>query len=36
MVLDAGRVMEFEPPNDLLANRNTIFYSMAKDAGLTN
>lgn len=36
MVLDAGRVVEFDPPNDLLANRNSVFFSMAKDAGLAN
>ena len=36
MVLDAGRVVEFDPPADLLDNKNTVFYSMAKDAGLVN
>ncbi|KRY11421.1 Multidrug resistance-associated protein 1 [Trichinella patagoniensis] len=34
MVLDAGRIAEFEPPQQLLDNKNSIFYSMAKDAGL--
>ncbi|KRZ36394.1 Multidrug resistance-associated protein 1 [Trichinella pseudospiralis] len=34
MVLDAGRIAEFEPPQQLLNNKNSIFYSMAKDAGL--
>ncbi|KRZ13592.1 Multidrug resistance-associated protein 1, partial [Trichinella zimbabwensis] len=34
MVLDAGRIAEFEPPQQLLNDKNSIFYSMAKDAGL--
>ena len=34
MVLDAGRIVEYAPPSDLLNNKKTIFYSMAKDAGL--
>ena len=36
MVLDAGRMIEFDPPGDLLNNKTTVFYSMANDAGLTN
>ena len=35
MVLDGGRVIEYDPPAKLLSNQNTVFYSMAKDAGLT-
>ena len=34
MVLDAGRVIELDTPNALLSNKNSSFYSMAKDAGL--
>ena len=35
MVLDAGRVKEFAAPNELLSDKKSSFYSMAKDAGLT-
>lgn len=34
LVLDKGEVAEFEPPRSLLENKNSIFYGMAKDAGL--
>lgn len=34
MVLAAGRVKEFAAPNELLSNKKSSFYSMAKDAGL--
>jgi len=33
MVLDKGFVVEFDSPENLLAQRG-IFYSMAQDAGL--
>ncbi len=33
LVLNAGRVAEFDTPQSLLRNRNSLFYSMAKDAG---
>ena len=33
MVLDAGRVIEFDSPNKLMEEKG-VFYSMAKDAGL--
>lgn len=34
IVLDKGRIIEFDGPNTLLANKNSVFYGMAKDAGL--
>ena len=36
MVLDAGKVKEFDSPETLLDNPNSMFYSMAKDAGLVS
>lgn len=34
LVLDKGQVAEYQSPKSLLDNRNSIFYGMAKDAGL--
>ena len=34
MVLDKGKIVEFDTPTQLLSNRSGIFYSMAKDANL--
>jgi len=34
MVLDKGRIVEFDAPKKLLSNTNSIFFSMAKSAGL--
>ncbi|KAF9429896.1 ATP-binding cassette, sub-C (CFTR MRP), member 9 [Podila epigama] len=33
MVLDQGRVAEFDTPQNLLANPSSIFYSLAKESG---
>lgn len=34
IVLDKGSITEFDTPNALLSNKNTMFYAMAKDANL--
>ena len=34
LVLDAGRVAEFNTPQSLLKDKKSIFHSMAKDAGI--
>ena len=34
VVLDKGTIKEFAPPNQLLQNKNSIFYGMAKNANL--
>lgn len=36
MVLDKGQLVEYAPPDQLLQDKNSIFYSMAKDAGLVS
>ena len=33
-MLDNGRVAEYDSPGDLIADRKSIFFSMAKNAGL--
>lgn len=34
LVLDKGQISEYDAPTELLANKKSAFYSMAKDAGL--
>jgi len=34
LVLDSGKIVEFDAPSVLLANQATIFYSLAKESGL--
>lgn len=36
LVLDAGMVAEFDSPKNLLADSTSIFYSLAKDAGIVS
>ncbi|KAJ7245130.1 multidrug resistance-associated ABC transporter [Mycena haematopus] len=35
LVMDQGKVAEFDTPQNLLANKSSIFYSLATEAGLT-
>lgn len=35
MVFDAGKIVEFDSPSNLMEKRGH-FYSMAKDAGITD
>ena len=34
MLLDNGRMVEYSPPGELLSDKKTSFYAMAKDAGI--
>ena len=34
MVMDSGIIKEYSPPDELINNKKSIFYGMAKDAGL--
>ena len=36
LVLDGGKLKEFDTPENLLANSRSFFYQMAKDSGLVN
>jgi len=35
IVLQAGRVAEFDTPEALLSDKNSLFFALAKEAGLT-
>jgi ABC-type multidrug transport system fused ATPase/permease subunit len=34
LVLDRGKVAEFDSPKELLGRKSSMFYSLAKEAGL--
>ena len=34
MLMDSGRILEYSPPGELLTNKKSSFYAMAKDAGI--
>ena len=34
VVMDDGKVLEYDSPGNLLLNNNSVFYSMAKEAGI--
>ena len=34
LVLDKGQISEFDAPNKLLENKLSIFYGLAKEAGI--
>jgi ABC-type proline/glycine betaine transport system ATPase subunit len=36
IVLDQGEIAEYDSPQVLLSNKESIFYEMAKNAGLVN
>ena len=36
MVFDKGHIKEFAAPEELLADKSSIFHGMAKDAGLVD
>ncbi|XP_067942038.1 ATP-binding cassette sub-family C member 2-like [Watersipora subatra] len=36
MVMGEGRVLEFNSPENLLTNQNSLFYTMAKEAGIVS
>ena len=36
MVLDQGKLIEFDSPDNLLRNPGTVFYSLAKEANIVS
>lgn len=35
IVLDRGKIVEFDTPQNLISNKNSVFYGMHKDAGMS-
>lgn len=35
IVLDKGKIVEFDTPENLISNKNSVFYGMHKDAGMS-
>ena len=35
VVLDNGHIVEYDSPNKLIADRKSMFFAMARDAGLS-
>lgn len=35
MVLDQGQIVEFDSPDTLMDNKDSLFHKMAKDAGIS-
>ena len=34
LVMDHGKAVEFDTPQNLLSDKNSLFYAMARDAGI--
>jgi ABC-type multidrug transport system fused ATPase/permease subunit len=36
LVLEKGRIAEYDKPDKLLKNENSLFYQLSRDAGIIN